>query len=108
MIVTDPVKAAAALERIGYYRLSGYWYPFRTMRAGTGRDAAQRDPRRVQARHEFRHVVDLYVFDKRLRLLFLDAIERIEVGLRVDIALLLGARDPCVHRVRPTSTRAAS
>jgi abortive infection bacteriophage resistance protein len=43
-------------------------------------------------------VVELYVFDKRLRLLFLDAIERIEVALRVDIALLLGARDPSAHR----------
>lgn len=46
----------------------------------------------------FRQVMDLYVFDKRLRLLMLDAIERIEVALRVDIALLLGVRDPWVHR----------
>jgi abortive infection bacteriophage resistance protein len=34
--------------------------------------------------------MDLYVFDKKLRLLFLDAIERIEVGLRVEVALILG------------------
>ncbi len=42
--------------------------------------------------------MDLYVFDKRLRLIFLDAIERIEVALRVDVALLLGKRSPYVHR----------
>ncbi len=46
----------------------------------------------------FQNVMDLYVFDKRLRLLFLDALERIEVALKVDIALLLGARDPWAHR----------
>jgi hypothetical protein len=34
----------------------------------------------------FQQVMNLYVFDKRLRLLFLDAIERVEVALRVDIA----------------------
>lgn len=59
---------------------------------------------RVQVLDDFRpgasfgQAVDLYVFDKRLRLLFLDAIERIEVALRVDIVLLLGARDPWAHR----------
>ena len=46
----------------------------------------------------FAQAVNLYVFDKRLRLLFLDALERIEVALRVDIALLLGARNPWAHR----------
>jgi abortive infection bacteriophage resistance protein len=29
MIITDHAKATACLERIGYYRLSGYRYPFR-------------------------------------------------------------------------------
>lgn len=27
--VTDDVTAISALRRIGYYRLSAYWYPFR-------------------------------------------------------------------------------
>jgi abortive infection bacteriophage resistance protein len=27
--VTDEPKALEYLERIGYYRLSGYWHPFR-------------------------------------------------------------------------------
>lgn len=46
---------------------------------------------------EFSHVVDLYVFDKKLRLLMLDAIERVEVALRVAIASRLGPRDPWAH-----------
>lgn len=29
MAVTDEPKALLYLEKIGYYRLSGYWYPFR-------------------------------------------------------------------------------
>ncbi|MEN8671747.1 Abi family protein [Nocardioides sp.] len=29
MDVGDPKDAAACLRRVGYYRLSGYWYPFR-------------------------------------------------------------------------------
>ncbi|KAE9627468.1 Abi family protein [Aeromonas veronii] len=29
MTVTDEEAALDYLERIGYYRLSGYWYPFR-------------------------------------------------------------------------------
>ncbi len=96
----DPAKAAAYLERIGYYRLSGYWYPLRqsrTVPAQGGRAATQvLDTFRPGA--SFAQAIDLYVFDKRLRLLFLDAVERIEVALRVDIALLLGARDPWAHR----------
>lgn len=100
MRVDDPAKASAYLERIGYYRLSGYWYPLRQSRpvpSPTGRPTVQvLDDFRPGA--SFGQAVDLYVFDKRLRLLFLDAIERIEVALRVDIALLLGARDPWAHR----------
>ena len=68
--VGDEAKALHYLERIGYYRLSGYWYPFR-----------ENDP--VQARQKtnqfkadsyFEDAVKLYVFDKRLRLLALDAL----------------------------------
>lgn len=100
MEVADLRKAAGYLERIGYYRLSGYWYPLRQSLIVLGTDGKPV----TQVLDDFRtgtslaQAVDLYVFDKRLRLLFLDAIERIEVALRVDVALLLGARDPWAHR----------
>jgi abortive infection bacteriophage resistance protein len=61
----------------------------------------QRKPKTAFAGSATTLVVGLYVFDKRLRLLFLDAIERIEVGLRVDIALLLGLRGAFAHRDIP-------
>lgn len=102
--------AQACLERIGYYRLSGYWYPFRESRSVvhpiTGAPLFDPVTRSQQVIVEdgfrpgstFQQVMDLYVFDKRLRLIFLDAIERIEVALRVDVALLLGKRSPSAHR----------
>jgi abortive infection bacteriophage resistance protein len=110
MEITDLVAASACLQRIGYYRLSGYWYPFRKSHLSVNPltrqpllHPATRKPQ-VVVEDEFRpgttfqRVMELYVFDKRLRLLFLDAIERVEVALRVDIALLIGARDPWAHR----------
>src|SRR5450830_921782 len=45
----------------------------------------------------FEDVVRLYVFDKKLRLLAQDALERIEMAVRVDVAHLLGKRHPCAH-----------
>ena len=97
LLVTDGVRAAAALARIGYHRLSGYWYPFRTSSAGKpGEPASVGDNFRPGT--EFGQVLDLYVFDKKLRILTLDAIERVEIALRTDIALLLGKRSPVAHR----------
>ena len=48
----------------------------------------------------FRQVADFYVFDKRLRLAALDALERIEVAARSEIANCLGAKDRLAHRLR--------
>lgn len=110
MEITDRAAAAACLQRIGYYRLSGYWYPFRKSHVSTnpftGRPLIHPITHKTQivvednfrAGTTFQQVMDLYVFDKRLRLLMLDAIERVEVALRVDIALLIGLRDPWAHR----------
>ena len=96
--VEDRAAALDYLERLGYYRLSGYWYPLRAI-----------DPKASQAQGKavrldgfipgsrFEDVVRLYVFDKKLRLLALDALERIEMAVRVDVAHLLGQRDPGAH-----------
>jgi abortive infection bacteriophage resistance protein len=93
--VSDDARAVVYLERIGYYRLSGYWYPFR-IRAGTGPASVIGD--NFRAGTEFGHVVDLYVFDKKLRLLMLDAIERVEIALRTSIAQILGPLGSWAHR----------
>jgi abortive infection bacteriophage resistance protein len=104
MEVTDRARAIDYLERIGYYRLSGYWFPFRERSGALVLLSEQgKKPNKVKvdtlvldtfkAGTTFQNSVDLYVFDKKLRLLTLDALERIEVALRVDIAHTLGSLD---------------
>lgn len=98
--VTDDWRAERHLSRIGYYRLKDYWFPFRETKPGT--DAAGLPVtltlETFRAGTRFEDAVELYIFDKRLRLLMMDVIERIEVALRVDIAHTLGARDLWAHR----------
>lgn len=94
LIVTDRAKALHYLERIGYYRLSGYWFPFRErsgiccpLSATDGKKFKRGKTNRLaldefKTDASFQNAVELYVFDKKLRLLVMDALERIEIGLR--------------------------
>jgi len=73
--VPDEQSAQHYLSVVGYYRLSAYSLPFQ---------AGNPDHHFVPDTG-FDDILDLYVFDRELRLLLLDAIERIEVGLRSHI-----------------------
>jgi len=95
MVITDIAKAQSYLERIGYYRLSAYWYPFRQSEC-KGEEVVVEDDFKTGT--SFETIFELYVFDKNLRLILLDALERIEIALRTDIALLLGKHDIKAHR----------
>ena len=101
MLVTERDSSLSYLERIGYYRLSAYWYPFRVFSfsqdSNTGKITSKATD--VFAENtQFVNAVELYIFDKKLRLLVLDALERIEVSLRVDMAYLLGKQDAFAHQ----------
>lgn len=65
------------LETVGYYRLSAYWLPFEL-------PAPQNQTRtkKFQPGTRFETIVDIYVFDRKLRLLVMEGIERIEIALR--------------------------
>ncbi len=94
MLCADHASAAAALRRYGYYRLSGYWYPFWQIDLavpGGVLDIFRRGTTIEQ-------VVALAAFDKKLRILILDALELIETALRVDVALVVGRHAPLAHR----------
>lgn len=104
MVVTDRTTALDYLERIGYYRLSGYWFAFRERSEPLCMLGEHcRKPQRVREERialdtfrfgtTFQNAVDLYVFDKQLRMLVMDALERIEVALRVDVSHTLGQLD---------------
>ena len=103
MQISDTRRAEECLSRIGYYRLSAYWYPFRKSRPPTNNEPQNRPVVISDFRPgtKFSDCIDLYVFDKKLRLHTLDALERIEVALRTDIALLLGRHHPEAHRHAP-------
>jgi len=90
MAIADSERAKHYLQRMGYYRLSGYWYAFR-----------QRDGDRMNDAFKpgttFQNIIDLYVFDQRLRMLVFEVLERIEVALRVDVSHTLGKLDRFAH-----------
>lgn len=92
--VADDADALECLHRNGYYRLSAYWYPFREIVANKRADTFLPDS-------HFEDAVKLYRFDKGLKLLLLDALERVEIAARVEIALQLGQRDPFAHESAP-------
>lgn len=98
MKVDDPAYAERCLRRVGYYRLSAYWYPFRKKCP---------DPRCIDKEFicdefssgtTFEEIWSFYLFDKQLRLHLTDALERIEIYIRALTVEVLGARGPYAHR----------
>jgi len=69
------------LSRIGYYRLSAYWLPFEEPSPDPTARSHQFKPDT-----DFEQVLSLYIFDRKLRLIVLDALERIEVAVRTAYA----------------------
>jgi abortive infection bacteriophage resistance protein len=94
MVVEDPAAAAKLLSVVGYYRLSGYWYPFRRRLTATKRADG------FVEGTTFATVARLYDADRRLKLHVLDAIERVEIALRVMIGFTLGKRGAYAHLTR--------
>ena len=87
MTVGDRPLAEHCLQHISYYRLSAYWLPFENTKGNAGP--------RFKPGTTLESVLALYDFDRQLRLLVLDAIERIEVAVRgswaYQMAMLGGA-----------------
>lgn len=72
----DENKAAHYLFNISYYRLRAYTYPYQD----------NKDPNHPFIRQiYFEDIIDLYVFDRRLRLVIFNAIEKIEIAFRTKI-----------------------
>jgi abortive infection bacteriophage resistance protein len=72
LVIPDPDRASRYLRHIGYFRLSPYTIPFQQGQPDhLFRDGAS-----------FDDVLDLYIFDRALRLLVMDALERVEVAVR--------------------------
>ena len=78
LIVTDRKRAEMHLSNISYYRLSAYMLPYKKKEDGIIIDAFKEGT-------TWDDIDDLYVFDRKLRLLVFDAIERLEVAIRTQI-----------------------
>ena len=74
------------LTNISYYRLSTYMMPYRL------HDEHGKLSERFKPGTTWDDVYGLYIFDRKLRLLIFDAIERIEVALRTQIAWQLSSK----------------
>jgi abortive infection bacteriophage resistance protein len=90
MDVGDRREAVVTLRRVSYYRLSGYWYPFRKQ-AETGRHDDFYPGARLS------DVVSLYDFDARLRAATFSTLAPIELAIRALLGHELGKVDPCAH-----------
>ena len=78
LIVTDRKRAERHLANISYYRLSAYMLPYKKKENGIIIDAFKEGT-------TWDDIYNLYVFDRKLRLLVFDAIERLEVAIRTQI-----------------------
>ena len=73
LLVNDVAKAQRYVECIGYYRLSAYMYPFLQV---------PKTQHQFKACASFDKVMNLYRFDKKLRILIFNEIEKIEIAVR--------------------------
>ena len=79
----DETAAIDLLKTVGYYRLSAYIYPFRELMSGSRGEEGPGPYRsdRVRDGITFDHIEALWRFDRKLRLVCLDAVETVETGL---------------------------
>lgn len=73
LVIEDRSKAEEYLNAISYYRLSAYFLPY------------QKEKDCFNAGVTFKQIIDTYSFDRELRLLVFDCIERIEVAIRTQL-----------------------
>ena len=82
MNVPDRSRAARYLTHINYYRLRAYWLPFE--------EHPESGDHRFKPGTQFEYALSLYIFDRKFRLLVLEAIERVEISFRTRFAYTLG------------------
>jgi abortive infection bacteriophage resistance protein len=73
LVVDNEPKAIDYLQEISYYRLSAYFLPY------------QKTKDKFNPNTNFKQIIETYSFDRELRLLVFDCIERIEVAIRTQM-----------------------
>lgn len=75
LTIANEALAKHYLEHVSYYRLAGYWWPMQ----------ADKLTHMFKEHSRFEDVVALYNFDRELRILLFDVIEKIEISLRTKL-----------------------
>lgn len=92
-------RTRALLGAIGYYRLTGYLYPFRCSEQYVDEDGKTRT--QVLSGYtpgaSIGHIAQVIDFDRCLRMLVMDGVERVEVALRMRVGYVLGRRSAFAH-----------
>jgi abortive infection bacteriophage resistance protein len=90
----DRSTLISRLSDVNYYRLSAYWYTFRN----------PNDPGdRLLPDTNFDTIWNRYVFDRHLRLLVMDAIERVEISIRTRMTELFTRQHGAFGYLRSSS-----
>lgn len=79
LIFSNEFEAAQILQNISYYRLAGYWWPMQSDKIN----------HLFKPNSTFDNVIAIYKFDRELRVLIFDVIERIEIGFRTRLIYYL-------------------
>ncbi len=80
------------LRDVNYYRLSAYWYTFRV---------PEDSNERLRSDATIGTVWNRYVFDRHIRLLVMDAVERVEVSVRTRMTEIFTQRHGSMGYVEP-------
>lgn len=80
LVFSDKELAANYLNNISYYRLRAFTYPFQDNIYPESDHAFLRND------IDFQDIIDLYVFDRRLRNLVFNELEKIEVAVRTELS----------------------
>jgi abortive infection bacteriophage resistance protein len=91
--IANVEKAAHYLSNISYYRLRAYTYPFQDNSV---------DSHPFIKKVSFDEIVNLYVFDRQLRLLVFNAIEKIEIAFRTQIIYHFSLENGAFWHVNPS------
>lgn len=77
LVIDNEQRAEAYIINIGYYRLSAYMYPYLSM---------PKTNHIFKKEVSFDNILDLYRFDKKLRVLLFNEIEKIEIAFKEAVA----------------------
>jgi abortive infection bacteriophage resistance protein len=75
LVIADDDFAIHYLKHVSYYRLAGYWWPMQE----------DKENHVFKPGSRFEDVINLYNFDRELRILLFDVIEKIEISLRTKL-----------------------